>query len=61
MNCPDVDVFVFEFKSSIQRNEPNWSSKRIEAFVQEKYYKCVQNNSMLFIFYVNYVCQNYVN
>ncbi|XP_057526571.1 uncharacterized protein LOC130805802 [Amaranthus tricolor] len=35
MNCPDVDVFVSEFKSSIQRHEPNWSSQRIEAFVQE--------------------------
>ena len=37
MNCPDVDVFVFEFKSSIQRNEPYWSSQRIQAFLQESF------------------------
>ncbi|XP_057548066.1 uncharacterized protein LOC130826501 [Amaranthus tricolor] len=26
MNCPEVDVFISEFKSSIQRHQPNWSS-----------------------------------
>ncbi|XP_057548135.1 uncharacterized protein LOC130826571 [Amaranthus tricolor] len=37
MNCPEVDVFISEFKSSIQRHQPNWSSQRIEAFVQENF------------------------
>ncbi|XP_057540776.1 uncharacterized protein LOC130818631 [Amaranthus tricolor] len=37
MNCLEVDVFVSEFKSSIQRHQPNWSSQRIEAFVQENF------------------------
>ena len=37
MNCPDMDVFVSEFNCSIQRHEPNSSSQRIEAFVQENF------------------------
>ncbi|XP_057543445.1 uncharacterized protein LOC130821673 [Amaranthus tricolor] len=32
MNCPEVDVFVSEFKTSIQRHQLNWSSQRIEVF-----------------------------
>ncbi len=59
MNCPELEIFVSEFKSGVQRHQPNWSSERIEMFVQENFTNAFRT-SVCFSFRIFYVKHIYV-